>query len=84
MGVFKTMKDFKDYRREQIQQGADQGYSLRNWNFGGGQREGAAAEYVSDTGQAVRYWDKPECRCYMRATLDGGDLDALRDWWVNA
>lgn len=84
MGVFKSMKDFKDYRRDKIQAGADQGYPLRNWNFDGNTREGAAAEYIDDSGQAVRYWDKPECKCYMEANIDGGDLQKLEDWWVNA
>jgi len=84
MGVFETMKDFKDYRRNQVQQGADQGYDLRTWNFDGGAREGSAAEYINDSGEAVRYWDRPECRCYMQASLDGGDIQALTDWWINA
>jgi len=84
MGVFETKKDFKDYRRIALQAGADQGYPLRNWNFDGASREGAAAEYTDDSGDAVRYWDRPECKCYMEASLSGGDLQALEDWWVNA
>lgn len=84
MGVFRTKADFKNYRREALQQGADQGNPLRNWNFGGGVREGAAAEYLNSSGSAVRYWDKPECKCYMEASRNDDDLDALEDWWVNA
>lgn len=86
MGVFKTGADFKAYRRDALQQGADQGYPLRNWNFGGGVREGAAAEYVNSSGSGVRYWDKPECKCYMEASLSGGEgaLDTLENWWINA
>ncbi len=85
MGVFENFKDFKDYRRNALQQGADQGYPLRNWNFDGNTREGAAAEYLNSSGDAVRYWDKPECQCYMEASLTGSDdLQKLEDWWVNA
>jgi hypothetical protein len=85
MGVFASLKDFKEYRRNAIQQGADQGYPLRNWNFDGNTREGAAAEYLNSSGDAVRYWDKPECKCYMEASLTGSDdLQKLEDWWVNA
>jgi hypothetical protein len=84
MGVFKSGADFKAYRRDALQQGADQGYPLRNWNFGGGAREGAAAEYFNSSGDAVRYWDKPECKCYMEANLTGGDLKTLENWWVDA
>ena len=84
MGVFKTNEDFKNFRRNALQQGSDQGFPLRNWNFGGGPREGAAAEFKNDAGEAVRYWDRPECRCYMEANLDTGDLEALEKWWVNA
>ena len=84
MGVFETKEDFKNYRREALQQAADQGYPLRNWNFDGATREGAAAEYIDSSGDAVRYWDKPECKCYMEASLSGGDLQAVEDWWVNA
>jgi hypothetical protein len=85
MGVFETFKDFKDYRRDAIQQGIDQGYPLRNWNFDGNAREGAAAEYLNSSGDAVRYWDKPECQCYMEASLTGSDdLQKLENWWVKA
>jgi hypothetical protein len=85
MGVFETQKAFKEYRRNALQQGADDGYPLRNWNFDGNTREGAAAEYLNTSGDAVRYWDKPECRCYMEASLTGSDdLQKLEDWWVNA
>jgi hypothetical protein len=85
MGVFETQSDFKEYRRDALQQGADQGYPLRNWNFDGNTREGAAAEYLNSSGDAVRYWDKPECRCYMEASITGSsDLQKLEDWWVNA
>jgi hypothetical protein len=82
MGVFQNAKDFKDYRRNALQQGAD--HDLRYWHFTGQAREGAAAEYINSSGDAVRYWDRPECRCYMEASLDGGDLDALEQWWINA
>ncbi|HET9421733.1 MAG TPA: hypothetical protein VFO49_11390 [Nocardioides sp.] len=85
MGVFETMSDFKEYRRDALQQGSDQGNPLRNWNFDGNTREGAAAEYLNSSDDAVRYWDKPECRCYMEASLTGSsDLQKLEDWWVNA
>ena len=85
MGVFESMDDFKEYRRDALQQGADQGNPLRNWNFDGNTREGAAAEYHNSSGEAVRYWDKPECRCYMEASLTGNkDLQVIEDWWVNA
>jgi hypothetical protein len=84
MGVFETDEDFKDYRRSRLQEGKDQGYALRSWNFDGNTREGAAAEFINDSGEAVRYWDKAGCRCYMEANLDGGDIQALTDWWVNA
>jgi hypothetical protein len=84
MGVFESMKDFKDYRRNAIQQAADQDYKLRTWNFTGQAREGAAAEYINSSGDGVRYWDRPECRCYMEASLGDGDLQTLEDWWVNA
>ena len=84
MGVFETKADFKNYRREALQQGADQGSPLRNWNFAGGVREGAAAEYVNSSGSAVRYWDKPECKCYMEASRSDDNLKALENWWVNA
>lgn len=84
MGVFKSGADFKAYRRDALQQGADQGYPLRNWNFGGGAREGAAAEYYNSSGAAVRYWDKPECKCYMEASLSDGKLKTVENWWVNA
>jgi hypothetical protein len=85
MGVFETQSDFKEYRRDALQQGADDGNPLRNWNFDGNTREGAAAEYTNSSGDAVRYWDKPECRCYMEASVTGSsDLQLLEDWWVNA
>jgi hypothetical protein len=84
MGVFENSEDFKAYRQVAIQAGTDQGYPLRNWNFGGGAREGAAAEYKNDSGEAVRYWDRPGCKCYMEANLSDGDLEALEKWWVNA
>ena len=85
MGVFENLKEFKEYRRDALQQGADQGYPLRNWNFDGNTREGAAAEYLNSSGDAVRYWDKPECKCYMEASITGSDdLQKLEDWWVNA
>jgi hypothetical protein len=85
MGVFATMADFKEYRRDALQQGTDDGNPLRNWNFDGNTREGAAAEYTNSSGDAVRYWDKPECRCYMEASVTGSsDLQLLEDWWVNA
>jgi hypothetical protein len=84
MGVFENNEDFKAFRSAAIQSGKDQGYPLRNWNFGGGPKEGAAAEYINSSGQAVRYWDRPGCQCYMEANLDGGDLEKLEKWWVNA
>ena len=84
MGVFETNQDFKSYRRQAIQQGSDQGYPLRHWNFDGSTREGAAAEYINSSGSAVRYWDKDDCKCYMEASLSDGDLQAVEDWWVNA
>lgn len=84
MGVFETNQDFKAYRRQAIQQGSDQGYALRHWNFDGATREGAAAEYINSSGSAVRYWDKDDCKCYMEASLSEGDLQAVEDWWVNA
>ena len=85
MGVFENLEDFREYRREALQQGANQGYPLRNWNFDGNTREGAAAEYLNSSGDAVRYWDKSECKCYMEASLTGSDdLQKLEDWWVNA
>ena len=84
MGVFETKADFKAYRREAQQQAADQGYPLRNWNFDGATREGAAFEYLNSSDTPVRYWDKPECKCYMEASLTGGTLEDVEDWWINA
>ncbi len=89
MGVFETNQDFKSYRRQAIQQGSDQGYPLRHWNFDGSTREGAAAEYINSSGSAVRYWDKDDCKCYMEASLSGDDapvdlLQTVEDWWINA
>lgn len=84
MGVFETEADFKDYRRQALREGSNQGYPLSNWNFDGGAREGAAAEYVNSSGTAVRYWDRDDCRCYMEANLDSGNLKVVENWWVNA
>jgi hypothetical protein len=84
MGVFETNEDFRNYRQQALNQGSDQGYSLTNWNFGGGAREGAATEYISSSGTAVRYWDRDGCRCYMEAHLDSGNLKVVENWWVNA
>ena len=84
MGVFKTNADFKAFRAQERASGKEQGYPLRTWNFGGGPKEGAASEYVNTSGVAVRYWDRPGCKCYMEAHLDSGDLEKLEKWWINA
>lgn len=84
MGKFQKPRDFKNYRRDKLQQGADQGSTLRTWNFGGGEREGALAEFLNGSGSAVRYWDRQDCLCYMEAYLDSGDQVKLTDWWTNA
>jgi len=84
MGAFETNQDFRNYRRQALDQGSEQGYTLTNWNFGGGAREGAAAEYVTSSGTAVRYWDQDDCKCYMEAHLDSGDLKVVENWWINA
>ena len=67
-----------------MKEGSDQGYPLSNWNFDGGGGEAAAAEYANSSGTAVRYWDRDDCRCYMEANLDSGDLEVVENWWVNA
>jgi len=84
MGVYKDKADFMANRREAIKQGKEQGYPLRHWNFSGGPRQGAAAEYLAFDVTPTRYWDKPDCLCWMEASMSGGTLKQLENWWVNA
>jgi len=77
MGVFETQRDFKAYRDGRLGEDSN---PVRSWSLGE-VRQGGLSDFTTDEGVAVRYWDRPECKCYMEASLESGDHDALEAWW---
>jgi len=51
------------------------------WNFGN-VTQGTLADY-DNSGSAVRYWNRPECKCSMEAFLDSGDREVLTNGWLD-
>ncbi len=78
--VFETMEDFETYRDLRV--ALDPEPTPSHWSFGKVQ-QGTLADYEHDDTSAVRYWDRPECRCAMEAFLDSGDRQVLTDWWLD-
>ena len=78
--VFETTKDFKAFRDLRVGW-ADPDGEQSYWNFGN-VTQGTLADY-ENSGSAVRYWDRPECKCSMEAFLDSGDREVLTNWWLD-
>lgn len=79
-----TMKDLVAYRQGRLSDSRRDGLILSppDWRFGEGPVEGRVADSYADDGERVlRYWDQPECLCYMEAYYPTEDQDALIAWW---
>ena len=80
--VFETKEDFEAFRDLRVGWANATG-EPDHWSFGNVE-QGTLADYVNESsGSAVRYWDRPECRCSMEAFLDSGDREVLTNWWLD-